>query len=110
VFIGDGVSDLPAAQHADVLFARRGLRLEEYCIENGITYIPFDTFADIQRSVLAIMEEDERQTGGLGWPVRRNEGADVWRCLSARGEVFPEVGGMNIVASPVRPGPFLALL
>ncbi|TVY81032.1 Pdp3-interacting factor protein, partial [Lachnellula suecica] len=30
VFIGDGVSDLPAAREADVLFARRGLRLEEY--------------------------------------------------------------------------------
>lgn len=26
--IGDGVSDLPAAREADVLFAHRGLRLE----------------------------------------------------------------------------------
>lgn len=32
VFVGDGVSDLPAAREADVLFARRGLKLEEYCI------------------------------------------------------------------------------
>jgi 2-hydroxy-3-keto-5-methylthiopentenyl-1-phosphate phosphatase len=109
VFIGDGVSDLPAAQHADVLFARRGLRLEEYCVENGIAYVPFDTFADIQRKLREVMEEDERETGGVGWPVRRNEGADVWRCLSARGEVFSEVGGM-VVKSPVTRGPFLALL
>ncbi|MCJ1251077.1 hypothetical protein MMC30_008308 [Trapelia coarctata] len=110
VFIGDGVSDLPAARQADVLFARRGLRLEEYCVENGIAYVPFDTFADVQRGVREIMEEDERETGGLGWPVRRNEGADVWRCLSARGEVFPEVGGVHEVVEPVRRGPFLALL
>lgn len=47
VFIGDGVSDLPAARQADVLFARRVLRLEEYCVENQIPYIAFDTFADI---------------------------------------------------------------
>lgn len=110
VFIGDGVSDLPAAQHADVLFARRGLRLEEYCIENGIEYIPFDTFADIQRSVQDIMEEDELKTGGLGWPLRRNEGADVWRCLSARGDVFPESSGMPKVASPAWRNNFIALL
>jgi 2,3-diketo-5-methylthio-1-phosphopentane phosphatase len=36
VLIGDGVSDLPAAREADVLFARRGLRLEEYCVEHKI--------------------------------------------------------------------------
>ncbi|PSN66399.1 putative 2,3-diketo-5-methylthio-1-phosphopentane phosphatase [Corynespora cassiicola Philippines] len=60
VFIGDGVSDLPAAREADVLFARRGLRLEEYCIENNLPYIPFDTFADVQREVskLAAKEND----------------------------------------------------
>lgn len=40
VFIGDGVSDLPAAREADVLFARRGLRLEEYCQENDISTSP----------------------------------------------------------------------
>lgn len=55
VFIGDGVSDLPAAREADVLFARRGLRLEEYCIENQLPYIPFDSFADIQREVIQVL-------------------------------------------------------
>jgi len=87
VFIGDGVSDLPAAREADVLFARRGLRLEEYCVEHGIKYIPFDTFADVEREVKAIMEEDERQTGGKGVPVRFNPRANMWRRVSSQNAV-----------------------
>lgn len=84
VFIGDGVSDLPAAREADVLFARRGLRLEEYCIEHKIAYIPFDTFADIQREVEKIREEDERKTRGQGRPVRFNPRANLWRRVSSQ--------------------------
>lgn len=48
IFIGDGVSDLAAASQADVLFARKGLKLEEFCIEHQIPYIPYDSFADIK--------------------------------------------------------------
>lgn len=48
VFIGDGVSDLAAAKHADVLFARKGLKLEQYCVDHKIPYIPYNSFADIQ--------------------------------------------------------------
>lgn len=48
VFVGDGVSDLAAASQADILFARQGLALEEYCIKNRIPYIPYESFADIQ--------------------------------------------------------------
>ncbi|ODQ73893.1 hypothetical protein LIPSTDRAFT_45489, partial [Lipomyces starkeyi NRRL Y-11557] len=55
IFVGDGVSDLPAAREADVLFARAGLRLEEYCREHNIEYIPFDSFADIEREVLRVL-------------------------------------------------------
>lgn len=84
VFIGDGVSDLPAAREADVLFARRGLRLEEYCVEHKIAYIPFDTFADIQREVSKIMEEDDRKTKGLGKPARFNPRANLWRRVSSQ--------------------------
>jgi 2,3-diketo-5-methylthio-1-phosphopentane phosphatase len=84
VFIGDGVSDLPAAREADVLFARRGLRLEEYCVEHKIAYIAFDTFADIQREVSKIMEEDERKTKGLGKPARFNPRANLWRRVSSQ--------------------------
>lgn len=38
VLIGGGVSDLTAAREADVLFARRGFRLESYCMEHNPTY------------------------------------------------------------------------
>lgn len=87
VFIGDGVSDLPAARQADVLFARRGLRLEEYCQENDIAYIPFDTFAGIQRELETIMAEDAQKTGGRGMPARFNPRANMWRRVSSKNAV-----------------------
>lgn len=84
IFIGDGVSDLPAAREADVLFAKRSLRLEQYCIENNISYIPFDTFADIKKDVEAIIEEDQDKTGGIGKPARFNPRANMWRRVSSQ--------------------------
>lgn len=84
VFIGDGVSDLAAAREADVLFARRGLRLEEYCRDHGIDYTPFDTFSDIKKEIEAISREDQNKTGGVGKPVRYNPRANMWRRFSSR--------------------------
>lgn len=84
VFIGDGVSDLPAAREADVLFARRGLRLEEYCVEHRIPYFPFDTFADIQKEIIAIAKADEEKTKGQGLPVKFNPRANMWRRASSK--------------------------
>ncbi|KAI0454327.1 2,3-diketo-5-methylthio-1-phosphopentane phosphatase [Xylaria acuta] len=84
VFIGDGVSDLPAAREADVLFARRGLRLEEYCVDNNIAHIPYDTFADIQREIERIRQEDEEKTAGKGLPARFNPRANLWRRVSSQ--------------------------
>lgn len=84
IFIGDGVSDLPAARHSDVLFARRGLRLEEYCIEHKLPYIPFDTFADIQKEVIKIAKIDQEKTKGEGLPVNFNPRANMWRRASSK--------------------------
>ncbi|KAF3933108.1 hypothetical protein ABW19_dt0200014 [Dactylella cylindrospora] len=84
VFVGDGVSDLPAAREADVLFARRGLRLEEYCVENRIPYIPFDTFADIQKELVRLIQEDEEKTHGSGKPTQYNPRANFWRRASSK--------------------------
>jgi 2,3-diketo-5-methylthio-1-phosphopentane phosphatase len=84
VFIGDGVSDLAAAREADVLFARKGLRLEEYCVENRIPYIGYDSFADIEREVKVIMEEDQKKTKGLGKPARFNPRGSQQSSLSPR--------------------------
>ncbi|KAF2137481.1 uncharacterized protein K452DRAFT_291529 [Aplosporella prunicola CBS 121167] len=94
IFIGDGVSDLPAARQADVLFARRGLKLENYCIENKISYIPFDTFADVQREVIKIAETDEQKTKGEGLPSRFNPRANMWRRISSR-KAVPTVASMT---------------
>jgi 2,3-diketo-5-methylthio-1-phosphopentane phosphatase len=87
VFIGDGVSDLPAARESDVLFARRGLKLEEYCIENKLEYIPFDTFADIQKEVIKLAKVDEEKTKGRGVPVKFNPRANMWRRVSSKAAV-----------------------
>lgn len=95
VFIGDGVSDLPAAREADVLFARRGLHLEEYCQEHDIPYIPFDTFADIKKKLQEIAEEDRKTTGGRGVPKRFNPRANLWRRVSSRNAV-----PLYVVSSP----------
>ncbi|KAJ5940963.1 hypothetical protein N7516_001131 [Penicillium verrucosum] len=98
VFIGDGVSDLAAAREADVLFARRGLRLEKYCLEHGIPYTPFDTFADVKRDVEAISLEDQKKTGGVGKPVRYNPRANMWRRISSK-EAVPT---LMATATPTR--------
>lgn len=78
------MSDLAAAREADVLFARRGLRLEEYCREHGIEYTPFDTFVDIKAEIERISAEDQNKTGGVGLPVRYNPRANLWRRISSK--------------------------
>lgn len=84
VFIGDGVSDLPAARESDVLFARRGLALEKYCVDNKIEYIPFDTFADIQKEVIKLAKIDQQKTQGKGMPAKFNPRANMWRRVSSK--------------------------
>lgn len=92
VFIGDGVSDLPAASQADVLFARRGLLLEEHCVQNKIPYIGFDSFSDIQREIATIKREDEAKTAGKGMPANHNPRANLWRQLSSQRNLPLKVG------------------
>ena len=87
IFIGDGLSDLPAAREADVLFARRGLRLEQHCIENDIKYTPFDTFADIQEELIKVAKIDQEKTRGLGLPTIFNPRANMWRRVSSKASI-----------------------
>ena len=47
VFIGDGSSDYHGASRAHRVFAKKGLRLEEYCLENNIDYTPYESFEEI---------------------------------------------------------------
>lgn len=47
IFIGDGISDIHAAQVADVLFAKKDERLAEFCNQQGIEYHKFEDFGDV---------------------------------------------------------------
>lgn len=67
-----------------MLFARKGLRLEQYCIENKIPFTGFDSFSEIKKEVAAIMQEDQDKTGGVGTPARFNPRANMWRRVSSR--------------------------
>lgn len=45
IFIGDGYSDACGAKEADILFAKKDLK--EYCINQKIDFISYNTFNDI---------------------------------------------------------------
>ncbi len=55
IFAGDGLSDRFAVKEADFVFAKRQLLL--YCHQQGIACRPFETFADIQASLVELLEE-----------------------------------------------------
>lgn len=52
VFIGDGVSDISAAREADIIFAKQGKDLEQWCMREGVEYIPWKDYGEI----LAVLE------------------------------------------------------
>jgi len=47
LYIGDGLTDRCAMEEADLLFAKDALA--DYCKAEGLPYIPFETFADVER-------------------------------------------------------------
>jgi len=47
LFIGDGMTDRCAAKEADVLFAKEGCPLVDYCRAHDLPYIPYTCFDDI---------------------------------------------------------------
>jgi 2-hydroxy-3-keto-5-methylthiopentenyl-1-phosphate phosphatase len=55
VFCGDGVSDISAAQHADILFARHGRDLETYCQRENVPFRGFDDFAEVEEIVAKLV-------------------------------------------------------
>jgi 2-hydroxy-3-keto-5-methylthiopentenyl-1-phosphate phosphatase len=54
IFIGDGLSDRFAARAADVVFAKR--QLLSYCREHDIICQPFETFAEVETQIEAMMQ------------------------------------------------------
>jgi len=46
LYIGDGLTDRCAMEEADLLFAKDSLA--DYCKAKGLSYLPFQTFADVE--------------------------------------------------------------
>lgn len=55
IFVGDGLSDRYAAQHADEVFAKG--RLSDYCAAHGIAFIPYAKLADVAAHFIAWADE-----------------------------------------------------
>lgn len=53
IYVGDGRSDRCAAEHCDVIFAKR--HLAAWCTEQRLPHHPFRTFHDVQR-ILAVKQ------------------------------------------------------
>jgi 2-hydroxy-3-keto-5-methylthiopentenyl-1-phosphate phosphatase len=53
VYIGDGYSDFCAAEHADIIFAKKALAT--YCNQKRLPHYPFSTFADVQRILAGLL-------------------------------------------------------
>ncbi|MGM0507652.1 MAG: HAD-IB family phosphatase [Fusobacteriota bacterium] len=54
IFVGDGSSDLCASKYADIIFAKKGCKLEKFSKENNMDYIPYSNFKDIMKSIFLI--------------------------------------------------------
>ncbi|KIH86557.1 hypothetical protein SPBR_08648 [Sporothrix brasiliensis 5110] len=55
-YAGDGVSDLSAARETDLMFAKAGKDLVEYCKRENVPYTEFTDFSDIAKDVESIVE------------------------------------------------------
>jgi HAD superfamily phosphoserine phosphatase-like hydrolase len=52
VHIGDGTSDVIAIPYADLLFAKVGSYLMDYCESHHVSYIPFENFDDVREALV----------------------------------------------------------
>lgn len=90
VFVGDGFSDLYAAYHADLVFAKD--HLATLCLDRGLPFQPWTDFGDIQTVVAELL------TAGVPAPRPRPFvcGPEVWP---------PETSEPIWDRPPVRHGP-----
>lgn len=52
VHIGDGTSDVVAIPYADLLLAKAGSYLMDYCETHDVPYVPFEDFDDVREAIL----------------------------------------------------------
>ena len=53
-FVGEGQTDRYGALYADITFAK--LELVEYCVADGVPFVPWDDFDDVRRALETIAE------------------------------------------------------
>lgn len=70
VFIGDGYSDYCAAEHSDIIFAKRFLA--KYCNDNKIPHYPFNTFFDVKRLLINAIEKGKLKKRNQAEVKRKN--------------------------------------
>jgi len=56
LYAGDGVSDLSAAKETDLLFAKQGQDLVDWCRRENIPFTEFGSYADIHRGIQDLVE------------------------------------------------------
>lgn len=72
-YAGDGVSDLSAAKETDLLFAKKGHDLIEFCVREDIPFTVFETWKDIHSEVKKIVE------GKVSVKDAAKEGFEAWK-------------------------------
>ncbi|HUQ77448.1 MAG TPA: HAD-IB family phosphatase [Patescibacteria group bacterium] len=93
VFVGDGFSDLYAAGHADLVYAKD--HLAELCAGQGWAYRPWTSFADIQAEVMELLEGGVPATrprpficGPEAWPAGTTK--PIWATPPAARSSVPD--------------------
>ncbi|MEM3043813.1 MAG: HAD-IB family phosphatase [Thermoplasmata archaeon] len=74
VFIGDGISDRCAAQHADVVFARGNLL--RHCRSSGIGCVPYDDFFDVLWALRRITARGRKEAAAAERTKTKRSGRD----------------------------------
>jgi 2-hydroxy-3-keto-5-methylthiopentenyl-1-phosphate phosphatase len=93
VFVGDGFSDLYAAAHADLVYAKD--HLAELCAGQGWPYRPWASFEDIQAEILALLDDGVPEPrprrficGPEAWPAGTRE--PIWETRPAVRSSVPD--------------------
>ena len=107
VFVGDGFSDLYAAGHADLVFAKD--HLAELCADRGWPFRPWQTFADIHRELATVIAAGVPPPtprpficGPEVWPAGTRE--PIWDRPPAP-RTMPAGAALGANVSGVEPGP-----
>jgi len=55
IYIGDGLTDRCVVNEVDYIFAKTGRPLESFCDNEGLSYIPYESFNDLNIKIFALL-------------------------------------------------------